>query len=146
MRVSRFQNLLDAHGPDIAAWPPAVRAEAEALLGTSDAARRTLAAAEILERALSDLPDEPAGPLLRSAVLDIPEIHHQRPGIPAGRGAIGGWSRRHRGLAAGWAAIAASAAIGFALGIWWHAEPPIWQSEDLVALVYGARDFSEVLR
>jgi len=146
MRLERFQTLLDAHGPDIAGWPPAVRAEAEALLANSDAARRALADAGHLDRALSEMPDEPASPLLRSAILDIPEMHDQLPWSVTGRRANGDRSRRHRGLAVGWTAIAASAAIGFALGMWWPSEPPIWQSEDLVALVYGAPDFTEVLR
>ena len=146
MQLKRFQTLLDAHGPDIDCWPSADRAAAEALLVDSEAAGQALAEAEILDRTLSDLPDAPASPLLRSAILDIPEVHGQSARPTAGRHAIGGWSPRRRGFAAGWTAIAASAAIGFAAGVWWPAEPPIWQSEDLAALVYGTPDIDEVLR
>ncbi|NNG03651.1 MAG: hypothetical protein HKM95_06060, partial [Inquilinus sp.] len=106
MHVNRFQTLLDAHGPDIARWPPEMRAEAEALLAVSEQARRALAEARLLDRALSGLPSESAGPLLRSAVLDIPEIHDQSPALSAGHHAVGGWSARRRAFAAGWPAIA----------------------------------------
>ncbi len=140
MKVNQFQTLLDARGPDLALWPEADRRAAHALLDQSDAARAALAEAEALHRALQALPDEPASPLLRSAILDIPELHDERSdSTPTGRSA-------RRGMVIGWTAIAASAAIGFAVGVWWPAEPPIWQSEDLVALVYGGSGFDEVLR
>ena len=140
MMVSQFQTLLDARGPELGLWPEADRLAAVALLEQSDAARAALAEAEALHRAMQSLPDEPASPLLRSAILDIPELHDQTTDVTAS-----GRSSR-RGMVAGWTAIAASAAIGFAVGVWWPAEPPIWQSEDLVALVYGGSGFDEVLR
>jgi hypothetical protein len=141
MKLNRFQTLLDARGPDIDAWPAADGAAARALLAASDDARAALAEAEALDRAMRALPVEGAGPLLRSAILDIPELHDRAPGP-----APGGWMSGRRGIAAGWTAIAASAAIGFAVGAWWPAEPPVWQSEDLAVLVYGVPDIDEVLR
>ena len=141
MNVNRFQTLLDARGPDIGRWPETDRLAAEALLTESDAARAALADAQALHDSLRSLPQEPASPLLRSAILDIPELHDQ-----ASDAAPGKRSARRRGMAAGWTAVAASAAIGFAVGAWWPAEPTIWQSEDLAALVYGGSGFDEVLR
>lgn len=141
MNVTEFQTLLDGRGPEIARWPEADRAAAESLLATSDAARAALAEAEALHQALAALPEEPASPLLRSAILDIPELHDQ--GTEA---ASTGWSPRRRGIAAGWTAIAASAVIGFAVGAWWPVERPVWDSEDLSTLVYGLGGFDEVLR
>lgn len=140
MKVKRFQTLLDARGPDLGLWPEADRLAAEALLDRSDVARAALTEAETLHLALQSLPDEAASPLLRAAILDIPDLHD-----PASDASAAGHSSR-RGMVAGWSAIAASAAIGFAVGMWWPAEPPIWQSEDLVALVYGGSGFDEVLR
>lgn len=141
MKLNQFQSLLDARGPDLGRWPEADRLGAEALLDESDAARRALAEARSLDGALAALPEEPASPLLRSAVLDIPEIHDQSAGPAAG-----GASRGRLGVAVGWTAIAASAAIGFAVGVWWPAEPPVWQSMDLASLVYGGPGLDEVLR
>lgn len=141
MNMRQFQSLLDGRGPEIARWPEADRVAAEALLATSAEARAALAEAEALHRALTALTEEPASPLLRSAILDIPELHDQ-----AVEAASAGWSPRRRGIAAGWTAIAASAAIGFAVGVWWPVEQTVWQSEDLVALVYGRSGFDEVLR
>ncbi len=141
MKLNQFQSLLDARGPDVDRWPEADRLAAEALLEGSEAARAALAEARALHEALSALPREPASPLLRSAILDIPEIHDQTPIRP-----VGGLSLRRRGVAVGWTAIAASAAIGFAVGAWWPAEPPVWQSEDLASLVYGGAGLDEVLR
>ena len=141
MNVTEFQTLLDGRGPEIGRWPEADRAAAQALLADSAEARAALAEAEALHRALTALPEEPASPLLRSAILDIPELHDQAP-----ESASAGWSSQRRGMAAGWTAIAASAAIGFAVGVWWPAEQPVWQSEDLAALVYGRSGFDEVLR
>ena len=141
MNENQFQTLLDARGPDLGLWPEADRRDAEALLDGSDAARAALAEARALHDALAALPQEPASPLLRSAILDIPEIHDQ-----ASDPVEVGLSLRRRSVAVGWTAIAASAAIGFAVGIWWPAEPPVWQSMDLAALVYGGSGLDEVLR
>ena len=141
MNVNQFQTMLDARGPDVGRWPEADRLAAEALLDRSDAARAALAEAQALDDALAALPEEPASPLLRSAILDIPEIHDQ-----TSEPVAAGLSLRRRSVVAGWTAVAASAAIGFAVGAWWPAEPPVWQSEDLAFLVYGASGLDEVLR
>lgn len=148
MKTAAFQDLLDARGPDLAHWPEADRKAAQALLAESETARQALSEAEALDRALAELPRAEAGPLLRSAILDIPETEAQAADSDhVGDTLATGWwsSRRHR-IAAGWMAIAASAAIGFAIGAWWPHQPPIWQTEDLAALVYGGPDFDEVLR
>ncbi len=141
MNEKRFQSLLDARGPELGRWPEAERLAAEALLARSEAARAALAEAEALHRALASLPDEPASPLLRSAILDIPDLHDQTTDAVPGAS-----TPRRFGIAASWTAVAASAAIGFAVGVWWPAEPPVWQTEDLVALVYGGSGLDEVLR
>ncbi len=141
MKVNQFQSLLDARGPDIGRWPEADRLAAEALLDESEAAQAALAEARALHDALASLPEEPASPLLRSAILDIPEIHDQSPVRPTGE-----LSLRRRGVAIGWTAIAASAVIGFAVGAWWPSEPSVWQSEDLAVLVFGGSGLDEVLR
>ena len=141
MTPTRFQTLLDARGPRIGRWPEADRLGAEALLARSDRARAALAEAEALDRALAALPHEPPAPLLRAAILDIPD----REDRGVGR-SLGAWTAGRRGLAAGSTAIAASAVIGFAVGAWWPAEPPLWQSEDLAVLVYGGVGLDEVLR
>ena len=146
MKAGAFQDLLDARGPDLDLWPEADRMAARALLSRSETARRALSEAEALDQALAELPTAGASPLLRSAILDIPEIEGQGTDRTGGARVAGRWSPRNRGIAAGWMAIAASAAIGFAIGAWWPHEPPIWQTEDLVALVYGGPDFDEVLR
>lgn len=146
MKVGAFQDLLDARGPDLDHWPEADRMAARALLSRSETARRALSEAEALDHALAELPKAEASPLLRSAILDIPETESQGPDRTGAAQRTAGWSPRNRGIAAGWMAIAASAAIGFAIGAWWPHEPPIWQTEDLAALVYGGPDFDEVLR
>lgn len=146
MQLTRFQDLLDARGPDLARWPEADREDAEALLAQSDQARAALAEAEALDRAMAELPVEPASPLLRAAILDIPEIEAGRAAAKFARDSRRMWFSRHPGMTAGWTAIAASAAIGFMVGAWWPTEQSIWQSEDLVALVYGAPTLGEVLR
>lgn len=151
MRLTRFQTLLDARGPEMGPWPDADRMAASALLAESDAARGALAEARALDRALSAPPGEPASALLRSTILDIPERHDRlAPPLPGRQSPVGDSGHR-RLFITGWTAIAASALIGFAVGLWWPAQPPVWQSEDLVALVYGipdigAPDFDEVLR
>lgn len=146
MRLTRFQTLLDARGADIERWPAEDRAAATALLADSEAACEALAEARALDRALSASADEPASWLLRAAIMDIPDSHDRSATPPADSDAPGGWLLRRRVLAAGWTAVAASALIGFAVGMWWPAEPSIWQSQDLAALVYGAPNIDEVLR
>ncbi len=150
MRLMQFQTRLDARGPDFECWPPEERAAAQALLAQSEPARRALAEATALDRALSDLPTGPAGPRLRSAILEVPDRQGGSVRSMTGRPAVDGWSPHRRGISLGWTAIAASALIGFSVGLWWPSEPPIWNSEDLVTLVYGMPDFDpdldEVLR
>ena len=106
MTPTRFQTLLDARGPRIGRWPEADRLGAEALLARSDRARAALAEAEALDRALAALPHEPPAPLLRAAILDIPDREDRGVGRP-----LGAWAAGRRGLAAGSTAIAASAAL-----------------------------------
>ncbi len=49
MTIARFRHLADVCGADLARWPAAERAAAEALLDGSDEARRVLAHARVLD-------------------------------------------------------------------------------------------------
>ena len=141
MELSRFETLLDSHGPLLERWPEADRSAARALLDASEEAQALLAEGEALHAGLQALPADPASPLLRAAILDIPDLHGQGGGVEPGT-PLGGRSA----MAASLAAVAASAAIGFAVGAWWPSQAADWQSEDLLLLVYGATEIEEVLR
>ncbi len=52
LTLKRFKALTDSYGADPGRWPEAVRADAEALLGASDEARRVLAEARALDEAI----------------------------------------------------------------------------------------------
>ena len=49
MKVAEFQDLLDAHGADLSAWPDGLRIAAERLVATEPAARACLLAAQRIE-------------------------------------------------------------------------------------------------
>lgn len=133
MRMSRFERLLDAHGADLSRWPDADRAAGERLLAESAEARALVADAERLDRMLRDgLAAGAASARLRQAVRDIPLENPHKPAP------VRGWSWSV-GLAwgSGFAAVAASAVLGFVVGM---AELPTAQPEpeaDIAGLVYG---------
>lgn len=49
MKVAEFQDLLDAHGADLSAWPDELHSAAERLVATEPAARACLLAAQRIE-------------------------------------------------------------------------------------------------
>jgi hypothetical protein len=71
MSLHRFARLLEGRGADLARWPAAERAAAEALLAGSAPARRLLAEARALDALLRDglpSPDADAAGRVRAAV------------------------------------------------------------------------------
>lgn len=79
MDLDTFQDLLDAHGADLAAWPTDDRRQAEALLGHSAAARAALEEASGLDARLArSLASERAGEALRARILAVPADHPRR--------------------------------------------------------------------
>jgi len=60
VRLSRFQDLLDIHGPALARWPADRQAAARRLLAADPAARAALAAAQRLCSLLDRVPAPPA--------------------------------------------------------------------------------------
>lgn len=56
MDVAEFEDLLGRHGENVSLWPDSRRAEAIALLRTSEQARALIADAELLRRALQAEP------------------------------------------------------------------------------------------
>lgn len=102
MEVSEFEDLLDLHGGDLAGWPAAARAQAEALLAASPEARR-----------------------LHDDMLAVETVLRCTPAPSAGADAIAARATRHRqetparrlALRAGWAVAAMIVlAIGLSLG------------------------------
>lgn len=105
MRIEDLSRLLETHGADPARWPPARRAAALALLGTSAEARRRRAAAAAVDALLREsLPEPDAETLARMrdrlaraiARAPLPEAPRRgppvlrwlRPLVPAGCGAL----------------------------------------------------------
>ncbi len=62
LTLATFRHLAGAYGADLARWPQARRAEAEALLTTSAQARAMLAEAAALDAALAGLARPEPGP------------------------------------------------------------------------------------
>lgn len=137
MRLSIFQRRLDAHGADLSAWPAAERAAAEALLARSDAARRARDEAARLE-ALLRAETPRADARLRAAILAIPQEHAQVRPAPATAAAPRRWRPRWLPWAPAFAALAASAAVGFIVGTTTPADLlGEGQEIEIAALVYG---------
>ena len=135
MRLSIFQRRLDAHGADLSAWPAAERAAAEALLARSDAARRARDEAARLEALLRAEPPG-ADARLRAAILALPQEHGQVRPAPAA--APYRWRPRWLPWAPAFAALAASAAVGFIVGTTTPADLlGEGQEIEIAALVYG---------
>ncbi len=62
MTIEAFEGMLDAHGVNLAAWPPEEQSAAALLLRSSSKARAALEAAQALDQALHEpMPKAPAG-------------------------------------------------------------------------------------
>lgn len=103
MSLTRFQQLAEAYGGDVARWPNADQEAARALLVTDPSARAELKAAADLDALLAlDIPPTPSDLLKRRVLKAAP------PRRPGGFG----WPSR-----AGWAAAAAAGLVcGVMLG------------------------------
>jgi hypothetical protein len=77
--VSRFAELLDSYGGDLARWPELDRVRAEALLRTDADARRLHEDALRLDAQLDAFELPELSPQLRSRVLEIPIRHPHAP-------------------------------------------------------------------
>ena len=133
MTPDRFEELLEAKGADLAAWPEAERRAAERLLADSAEARAALAQARSLDDLLAGaLAPEAAGPDLRDAILALPVAHPREAARRPGFGFRAVWQ-------AGLGMALAAGLAGFALGITGLVErpgpPP--QEADIAGLVYG---------
>lgn len=130
MTIEEFQSLLDARGPDPAAWGAWRRLRARRLLRTSPEARRRHAEAVALSRALETLDRDARAPQALQARLQGIPAAHRRPPAPAAVVFARGW------WTAGAAAGAACFLAGIALGALWLQQPP--ESEiDLATVVYA---------
>ena len=149
MNATRFAQLADAYGGDLARWPGDERDAARALLEASAEARIVLAAAQALDAGLA-LP-APAAPraALREALLQSrlkPLLHGRR---NPGRGhaalpsAVAGW-REAWSWRLALPALALSVTLGVGLGL---AAAPVAQAddgdEDVLALAHLDDDYTE---
>lgn len=115
MTPSRFEDLLDRHGPDLEQWPAAERGAAEALLRHAPEMAALLEADRQLQAVLSGgLPAATAGSGLRAAILSIPLAH---PRAAPRRSGLHPWlAGLLRPLSASMATACAAGALGFVLG------------------------------
>ncbi|WP_155524443.1 hypothetical protein [Oleisolibacter albus] len=115
MTPSRFEDLLDRHGPDLAQWPAGERAAADALLRRAPEMAALLEADRQLRTVLADgLPGATAGSGLRAAILSIPLAHPRT--LPRRFGLRAWLAGLLRPLSAGMATACAAGALGFVLG------------------------------
>ena len=138
MNRDRFEQLLEAKGADLAAWPERERRAAERLLAESAEARTALDQARALDGLLSaTLAPVPAGQDLRDAILALPLDH------PRGADPRGAARRPDLGFRAFWQAglgmTLAAGLAGFALGITGLVERPgsSFEEAEITSLVYG---------
>jgi len=127
MTYNQFEQALDRFGSDLDRWPPAMRAEAEALMAGNTRARQMLSEAARLDTLLADT--------VRPAALDAASIGAIIAGIR---------TDRHREITvrptrrlAAWsgAAMAAFLAIGFVIGF---AMPQSQDDAALAGLMFGS--------
>lgn len=113
MTKREFLDLLDRYGAEPSRWPAPLRLTADRALAVNTELRDLLAAEQILEAALVDLPATSASPDLRRAILDIP-LDHPRAGTAPSltQLLLAGWRR----WTAGMATVTAAGVIGFVLG------------------------------
>jgi hypothetical protein len=113
MTKREFLDLLDRYGADPSRWPAPLRLAADRALALDAELRDLLAAEQVLEASLADLPAMGASPDLRRTILNIP-LDHPRP-IAAPSLAqllLTGWRR----WTAGMATVTAAGVIGFVMG------------------------------
>ena len=67
--IRQFENLLDSYGANPAAWPPALRAAALALVAGEPVAKRLLEEASALDAALDALPAAPVPAGLQARIM-----------------------------------------------------------------------------
>src|SRR5262245_43896525 len=115
MTLAEFERLLEIYGSDRTRWPVEARASAGQLVARDRAARRPLAEAEALDRALERAPlptlaqEAAIAERIVAAARRQPRIvpaaraHADRPGAPAAdnvvrlpRGGMGAWRLRPR--------------------------------------------------
>ena len=120
MTPEGFARQLDRHGPRPGHWPPALQAEAEALLAASAAARAALREAMALDAALQDTLPEPAPEAVARLRASVARRIARAP-LPA---PAGPWQRLRQALRpaapAGWGALVA---IG-SCALWLALAPP----------------------
>ncbi|HEX4354077.1 MAG TPA: hypothetical protein VHZ95_14210 [Polyangiales bacterium] len=79
MSLSRFRDLLDAYGGELARWPLAERSKAEALAASDPRATELQREALALDAQLDAFEIEAPSPHLRARVLEIPIRHAPLP-------------------------------------------------------------------
>lgn len=113
MTKREFLDLLDHYGADPSRWPAPLRLAADRALTVNAELRDLLAAEQVLEAALADLPATAASPDLRRAIMDIPLDHPRAIARPSlAQLLLTGWRR----WTAGMATVTAAGVIGFVLG------------------------------
>ncbi len=118
MTLKRFHELLDAYGAEAGRWPEDERGAARALLGASEEARALLDEATLLDGALDALEAPAPSPALTAQIEGlVHEPRHTAPGLRAQQNPSLG--QRLRAWRAAWrpAVLAASGALGLAVGI-----------------------------
>lgn len=133
MTEDDFQTLLDARGPDPAAWGPWQRLRARRLLRVSPQARRRLDEARTLARALETLDRGTTAPAALRARLHRIPAGHPRPGD------VSAASDTLPALPARWWTAGAAVGLtcflaGVALGAVWLEQP---SEVDLATVVYA---------
>jgi hypothetical protein len=125
MKLSRFRDLLDAHGSDIARWPRPVQGAARKLLAQDGEAQAAQAQAQRIDALIAAAERKPAAAQVEAAVGRVTAALLARPLPPQRRRgffAWWGWPAELLDLdfAPAWpriAALASVAALGFALGL-----------------------------
>ncbi len=114
MMVRRFRRLIAAYGADPARWPPGQRAQAEALLARSNAARALLAEAQAFDSLLMADSKPPTDEQLAAAIIArataAPQDHQPSPT----RAITLDWSLSRLWPQA--VGLAAAAMLGFVIG------------------------------
>jgi hypothetical protein len=125
MNVSRFRDLLDVHGSDIARWPRAIQDDARRFVAQDREAQAALAQAQRIDALIAAAEREPAADKVEAAVGRVTAALLARPLPPQHRrGFFARWwwpaELLDLDFAPAWpriAALASVAALGFAVGL-----------------------------